>query len=43
MKSIEKDLSPKLVEKGILTGYPFQGIWLNINTSKDLRKTRIIL
>ena len=43
MKSIEKDLFPKLVKKDILSGYPFQGMWLNINTPKDLRKARIII
>jgi len=43
MKSMEKDLFPKLVKKNILSGYPFQGLWLNINTSKDLKKARIII
>ncbi|NCO96859.1 MAG: hypothetical protein COY38_04125 [Candidatus Aenigmarchaeota archaeon CG_4_10_14_0_8_um_filter_37_24] len=43
MKSIEKDLFPNLVEKGILSGYTSQGLWLNINTPKDLKKARIIL
>lgn len=43
MKSIEKDLFPSLVEKNVLSGYPFQGLWMNINTPKDLKKARIIL
>jgi NDP-sugar pyrophosphorylase family protein len=43
MTSVEKNLLPSLVEKGILSGYPFQGIWLNINTPKDLKKARIML
>jgi mannose-1-phosphate guanylyltransferase/phosphomannomutase len=43
MTSIENDLFPKLVEKGVLSGYPFQGIWLNINTQKDLKKARIVV
>lgn len=43
MKSIEKDLFPKLAEKGLLSGYPFQGIYFNINTKKDYEKAKRIL
>lgn len=43
MTSIEKDLLPKLVEKGILGGYPFQGLWLNINAESDIKRARILL
>jgi len=43
MKSIEKDLFPKLAEKGLLNGYPFQGIYLNVNTKKDFEKAKRIL
>lgn len=43
MQSIERDLFPILVKKNILVGYPFQGMWLNINTPKDLQKARILL
>ena len=43
MKSIEKDLFPKLVEKGVLSGYPFQGIWLNINAPKDLKRAMLMV
>lgn len=38
MFSLETDLFPKLAKKGQLYGYPFEGIWLNINDSKALRK-----
>lgn len=43
MKSIEKDLFPKLAEKGLLAGYPFQGIYVNINSKKDYEKAKHIL
>ncbi len=43
MASIEKDLFPMLAEKNILSGYLFQGLWLNINTPKDLKKARILI
>ncbi|MFH1663502.1 MAG: sugar phosphate nucleotidyltransferase [archaeon] len=43
MKSIEKDLFPRLVEKGLLIGYPFQGMYFNINTKKDFEKAKRIL
>ena len=35
MASLENDLFPKLAEKGLLLGYPFQGRYLNINSVKD--------
>ena len=43
MKSIEKDLFPKLAEKGLLAGYPFQGMYFNINSKKDYEKAKRIL
>ena len=43
MKSIEKDLFPKLAEKGLLTGYPFQGMYFNINTIRDYEKAKKML
>ena len=43
MKSVEKDLFPKLAKKGLLYGYPFQGIYLNINTKTDFEKAKRIL
>lgn len=42
-KSLERDLLPRLAEKGLLLGYPFQGLYLNINTKSDLERARIIL
>ena len=43
MKSLEKDLLPKLANKDLLYGYPFQGIYLNVNSKSDLEKARLIL
>lgn len=43
MQSIEKDLLPSLVKKQLLTGYNFQGKWLNINTKKDLKKALLMV
>lgn len=43
MKSAEKELFPRLAEKGLLYGYPFQGIYLNINTAEDYEKAKRIL
>ncbi len=43
MKSIEKDLFPRLVKKEVLSAYPFQGMWININTPEDLKRARIII
>ncbi|MCX8178864.1 MAG: sugar phosphate nucleotidyltransferase [Candidatus Aenigmarchaeota archaeon] len=43
MKSIEKDLLPYLVKKQLLTGYTFQGKWLNINTKKDFKKALLMV
>ncbi|MDD5148700.1 MAG: sugar phosphate nucleotidyltransferase [Candidatus ainarchaeum sp.] len=43
MQSIEKDLFPKLAEKGLLYGYPFQGKYFNINNKKDLEKAVALL
>lgn len=43
MQSIEKDLFPKLAERGLLFGYAFQGKYFNINNKKDLEKARALL
>lgn len=43
MHDIEKELFPHLAEKGLLYGYPFQGIYLNVNTKADLDKARVLL
>ena len=42
-RSLEKDLLPRLAEKGLLLGYPFQGLYLNVNTRADLERARIML
>ncbi len=43
MKSIEKDFFPKLAKKGLLLGYPFQGIYININSKNDVKKAKAML
>jgi len=43
MENIEKDLFPRLAEKGLLYGYPFQGLYLNVNSKSDLEKARALL
>lgn len=43
MKNLEKDLFPRLAEKGLLHGYPFQGMYLNINSESDLKKAKALL
>lgn len=43
MVSIEKDLLPRLAEKGILNGYAFQGRYININTPQDLKKAKLFM
>ncbi len=43
MSNLEKDLFPKLAERGMLYGYPFQGLYLNVNTKADLEKARALL
>jgi NDP-sugar pyrophosphorylase family protein len=43
MKNLELDLFPKLARKGLLYGYPFQGMYLNVNSEQDLRKARALL
>jgi len=42
-KSLERDVLPRLAEKGLLYGYPFQGLYINVNTKKDLKSARILL
>jgi NDP-sugar pyrophosphorylase family protein len=43
MQSLEKDLFPRLAEKGLLFGYPFQGKYFNINNKKDLENAIALL
>ena len=38
MRSLELDLFPKLAKKNLLIGYPFEGMWLNINDKAELQK-----
>jgi len=42
MKSLELDLFPKLAKKNLLAGYPFEGMWLNINNKNELQKANIL-
>lgn len=42
MKSLELDLFPKLAKKNLLIGYPFEGMWLNVNNKKELQKANIL-
>ena len=43
MVSIEKDLLPKLAERGLLNGYTFQGRYININSEADLKRAKLLL
>ena len=43
MTSIEKDLLPKLAERGLLHGYTFQGRYININSMADIKRARLLL
>ncbi len=42
MKSLELDLFPKLAKKNLLIGYPFEGVWLNINDENELQKANTL-
>ncbi|MCX8189848.1 MAG: sugar phosphate nucleotidyltransferase [Candidatus Diapherotrites archaeon] len=42
-KSIERDILPRLSRQGIVYGYPFQGLYLNINKRLDIEKANILL
>jgi NDP-sugar pyrophosphorylase family protein len=42
-QSLESELLPKLASKGLLFGYPFQGLYLNINSQEDLEKAKKLL
>ena len=42
MKSLELDLFPKLAKKNLLLGYPFEGVWLNVNNKNELQKANIL-
>lgn len=35
---LEKDMFPKMAQKGQLTGYPFEGKWFDINTNETYAK-----
>ena len=43
MKNLERDLFPKLAEKGLLYGYPFRGMYLNVNTKRDIERAKVLL
>jgi NDP-sugar pyrophosphorylase family protein len=43
MASIEKELLPKLAEKGLLHGYSFQGRYVNINSMSDLKRAKVLM
>ena len=40
MYSLETDLFPKLSKKNLLLGYPYEGLWLNINDKHTLSQAR---
>jgi len=42
MKSLEFDLFPKLAKKNLLVGYPFEGMWLNVNNKNELQKANAL-
>jgi len=42
MKSLELDLFPKLAKKNLLIGYPFEGVWLNVNNKNELQKANVL-
>ena len=42
MKSLELDLFPKLAKKNLLIGYPFDGMWLNVNNKNELQKANTL-
>jgi NDP-sugar pyrophosphorylase family protein len=42
MRSLELDLFSKLAKKNLLVGYPFEGIWLNINNKNELQKANVL-
>ncbi|MEM5777734.1 MAG: nucleotidyltransferase family protein [Candidatus Aenigmatarchaeota archaeon] len=43
MHSIERDLIPSLIKKDAVDGYTFQGLWININSPKDLNRARLLI
>ncbi|MBU5689444.1 MAG: nucleotidyltransferase family protein [Candidatus Aenigmarchaeota archaeon] len=43
MQSVEKDLIPSLIKKDAINGYTFQGMWININSPKDLNRARLLV
>lgn len=42
MKSLEMDLFPRLAKKNLLIGYPFEGLWLNVNNKNELQKANAL-
>ncbi len=42
MKSLETDLFPRLAKKNLLIGYPFEGLWLNVNDKNELQKANAL-
>ena len=42
-KSLEKHVLPRLAAQGKLFAYPFQGLYLNVNTKADLERAKVLL
>ncbi len=42
-KSLEKHVLPRLAAQGKLFAYPFQGLYLNVNTKADLERAKMLL
>lgn len=42
MTALETDIFPRLAKKGLLAGYPFEGLWLNINDKETLQRANNI-
>jgi NDP-sugar pyrophosphorylase family protein len=42
MKSLELDLFPRLAKKNLLIGYPFEGMWLNVNNKNELQRANTL-
>lgn len=42
-RSLEKHVLPKLAAQEKLFAYPFQGLYLNVNTKADLEKAKLLL
>ena len=42
-KSLERHVFPRLAAQGKLFAYPFQGLYLNVNTKADLERAKLLL